>query len=50
MAHWDEFDHVIINDDLDQAITALEAVLDGNGAASSTSNPELQQAVSRIIG
>jgi guanylate kinase len=49
MAHWDEFDHVIINDDLDAAIDALEAVLRGDGDASSTSNPELCAAVQRII-
>jgi len=50
MSHWEEFDHVIINDDLDQAIAALEAVLRGEGEASSTSNPELRQAVSAIVG
>jgi guanylate kinase len=49
MAHWREFDHVIINDDLDEAITALEAVLDGNGEASSTRNPELIATVERIV-
>ena len=49
MAHWDEFDHVIINDDLDEAIDALEAVLKGDGDASSTSNPKLREAVLRII-
>ncbi len=49
MAHWREFDHVIINDDLDEAITALEAVLDGDGEASSTRNPELIAAVERIV-
>ena len=49
MAHWDEFDHVIINDDLDHAIIDLEAVLEGNGAASATSNPELRRAVEGII-
>ena len=49
MAHWDEFDHVIINDDLDEAILALEAVLKGDGDASSTDNPKLREAVLRII-
>lgn len=49
MGHWEEFDHVIINDDLDEAIVALEAVLLGNGDASSTDNPELRAAVARII-
>ena len=49
MAHWDEFDHVIINDDLDEAIEALEAILKGNGDASSTDNPSLREAVLRVI-
>ena len=50
MSHWDEFDHVIINDDLNQAISDLEDVLVGNGGASSTSNEALRGAVERIIG
>ena len=50
MSHWDEFDHVIINDDLNQAISDLEDVLAGKGDASSTSNEALRRAVQRIIG
>jgi len=50
MSHWDEFDHVIINDDLNQAISDLEDVLAGDGDASSTSNETLRRAVKRIIG
>jgi guanylate kinase len=50
MAHWDEFDYVIINDDLNQAVLDLEAVLAGEGEASATSNPKLRRAVGRIVG
>ena len=49
MSHWDEFDHVIINDDLNRAIDDLEAILAGEGESSDTSNEELQRAVARII-
>jgi len=49
MSHWTEFDHVIINDDLNQAIADLEDVLDGNGEASATSNVALCRAVGRIV-
>jgi guanylate kinase len=49
MAHWEEFDHVIINDKLDEAVVALEAVLAGDGQASATSNPELRETVARIL-
>ena len=49
MAHWKEFDHVIINDDLDEAVIALEAVLAGAGDASATTNPELRKTIERIL-
>ena len=49
MSHWTEFDHVIINDDLGEAVAQLEAVLDGRGDASSTGNQALRQAVERIM-
>ena len=50
MGHWDEFDHVIINDKLEQAVIDLERVLAGEGASSATANVALRRAVSRIIG
>ena len=50
MSHWGEFDHVIINDDLNRAISDLEDILVGKGDASSTSNETLRRAVERIIG
>ncbi|MEJ2274338.1 MAG: guanylate kinase [Woeseiaceae bacterium] len=49
MSHWDEFDYVIINDDLDQAVADLEDVLAGNGDASSTSNPALREQVGALM-
>ena len=50
MAHWDEFDHVIINDKLEQAVTDLEDVVAGRGGASATASVALRRAVARIIG
>ncbi len=50
MSHWDEFDHVIINDDLGQAADDLMDVLAGRGDASATANPALREAVGRILG
>ena len=50
MGHWDEFDHVIINDKLEQAVGDLEDVLAGQGDATATANVALRRAVSRIIG
>ena len=50
MSHWEEFDYVIINDDLDDAIVALEAVLSGEGNEYSTDNSKMQEAIKRIVG
>jgi guanylate kinase len=50
MSHWEEFDYVIINDDLDNAVRDIEAVLAGDGAASATSNPALRSRVAAISG
>ena len=33
ISHWREFDHVIVNDDLDEAVEALLAVVQGRGQA-----------------
>ncbi|HNP62383.1 MAG TPA: guanylate kinase [Woeseiaceae bacterium] len=49
MSHWREFDHVIINDDLDKAVLELEAVLQGRGEATSTKNRALRRKVLRIV-
>ena len=48
MGRWDEFDYVIINDDLDQAVANLEAVLVGQGSSSATENAELRARVAEI--
>jgi guanylate kinase len=50
MSHWDEFDYVIINDELDRAVADLEAVLAGEGDASSTADPALRQRIRAITG
>ena len=49
MSHWDEFDHVIINDDLDRAAAELEAVIAGKGADSRVGNPALVKRVKNIL-
>ena len=48
MAHWDEFDFVVINDDLDQAVADLEAVLAGRGEAQATDDAGLRARVAAI--
>ena len=49
MTRWQEFDFVIINDDLHTAVRELEAVLHGKGDASSSANPELQRKLEKVL-
>lgn len=50
MSHWDEFDHVVINDDLNQAVKDLEQVLAGQGAGTSTDNVAVRRIIAGIVG
>ena len=49
MSHWDEFDYVIFNDDLDQAVADLEAVLAGRGGKSATTRPAVESAANKLL-
>jgi guanylate kinase len=50
MAHWEEFDYVVINDSLDTAVADLEAVLAGHSETLATNNEALRRAVEGILG
>ena len=50
MSHWNEFDYVIINDDLTFAVTELESILNEEGEANRVDNKSLQARVEKIIG
>jgi len=49
MSHWSEFDYVIINDVLDEAVDAMEAILSGEGEANHTGEPELCRRIENIL-
>jgi guanylate kinase len=50
MTHWTEFDHVIVNDDFDSALTRLAAVIGGtDGGAASTRLPAVRAAAEAIV-
>lgn len=49
MSHWGEFEFAIINDDLDEAVGQLEAVIDGGGAESRTDRAELADRIQNIL-
>jgi len=50
MSHWQEFDHVIINEDLEQATATLLAILTGDADQTRTDDAETRSAVARILG
>ena len=50
MSHWNEFDYVIINDDLTLAVTELDSILNEEGEANRVGNESLQARVEKIIG
>lgn len=49
MSHWEEFDYVIINDDLDAATDQLESILVGEGTDNRAGDPELAGQVKNIL-
>ena len=50
MAHWREFDYVVINDDFERAAAELADVARGRGEAARSSRPGLAGFVSVLIG
>ena len=49
ISHWTEFDHAVINDDLDLAATELLAILSGNSALTRTDRPEVRKRVAQLL-
>jgi guanylate kinase len=50
MSHWQEFDYVIINDDLDRAAIELESVINGAGHKNGAGSEALKVRIHQIIG
>ena len=50
MSHWREFDYVVINDDLAEAVAALRAIVAGEGDDFRTDNAELATRARLISG
>ncbi len=49
ISHWPEFDYVVVNDDLDTAVSALQDILAGHGEACATDNPETKARVMAVL-
>jgi len=50
MSHWDEFDYVIINNDLQLAITELTSVFYGQAEANNVRSKSFQKKIAKIVG
>ena len=50
MEHWQEFDYVVVNDDLAIAADAVAAILRGRGDRFATSEPETIARVEAVLG
>lgn len=49
MSHWNEFEYVIINEEIETAVAALEDILHGGGEDCRVSRPELAKRVKKIL-
>jgi guanylate kinase len=49
MAHWAEFDYVVVNDDFSTALRDLAEIVRGRGAASRADRPELERVVAALL-
>jgi guanylate kinase len=49
MAHWSEFDHVVINDDFATALDGLTAIVAGRVDANRTDSPQIRAAAEAVL-
>jgi guanylate kinase len=49
LKHWDEFDYVIVNDDVAAAAAELAAIVAGGGEASSSRAPAIRERMQRLL-
>jgi len=50
MTHWQEFDQVVINDDFEQALDRLAAIIAGDVGSHRSDSPRTRRAVAAILG
>ena len=49
MAHYAEFDYLIVNDRFEQALSDLKTVVDGHGEALRADRPQLEPLLQRLL-
>jgi guanylate kinase len=50
MAHWSEFDYVVVNDEFGRAVEELHAIVAGRGETSKSSAPGIASFATRLTG
>lgn len=50
LAHWPEFDYVVVNDRMDTALGALQAVIAGRAEDHRTSDPAVRRRIATLFG
>jgi guanylate kinase len=49
MAHYGEFDYVVVNDDFEQAVADLKRIIEGRGAELKSDRPELKPLLAELL-
>lgn len=49
ITHWRDFDYVVVNQDFEQAVRELAAIVDGRGEASRASRPGLKPVITSLL-
>jgi guanylate kinase len=49
IAHWTEFDYVVINDDFDRALTDLQSIVRGDGSTLVSNRPEVVKLAAGLV-
>lgn len=49
MSHWREFDYVVVNDDFEQALARLKAIVAGDGQANRSDRPEFARIARELL-
>jgi len=50
MSHWNEFDHVVVNDDFERAVSELGLIVDGHGEALVATRSALAPLLKELVG
>lgn len=49
LSHWHEFDHVVVNDEFEQALAMLEAIVENRPVPSSPQSAEIKALAARLL-